>query len=332
MKIFNKKTLAALMSSMLIFTTGCGGDAAESTADGAAVADGEKIDIGVIQLMDHPALNEILDSFTVEMAALGYDESKINIHYQNGNGDFSNLNSIAQKFVGENVDVILAIATPSAQAAAAQTTTIPIVFSAVTDPYDAGLVENYDAPEGNITGVSDAIDVEAIFELAKELTPDVQKFGFLYNSGESNSVSSINQAKAYCDANGIEYIEATVTNSSEVQQATLQLLSNCDAIFSPTDNTIASAMPNVASLAMEQNKAVYVGADTMVADGGLATIGVSYTNLGKVTADVTAQIIAGTSVDQIPVTTMTEYATVINATTAAALNVEINNDSYVIVD
>lgn len=278
-----------------------------------------KLKVGIMQFMEHPSLNEIRDAFTTELAALGYDESKIEITVQNGQGDFSNLNSIAQKFVGEDMDLIVAIATPSAQAAAAVTTSTPILFSAVTDPVAAGLVKDINAPGGNVTGTSDAIPVQSIFELAKRLTPDVKKFGFIYNSGEINSISVIADAKAYCDANGLTYAEGTVTNSGEVQQTGLQLLSECDALFAPIDNTVASAMPNLAAIATEQKKAVYVAADSMVADGGLATVGINYTKLGKETAAMAKEILDGKSPSDMPVRVMTEFAEVINEAQMKAL-------------
>lgn len=281
--------------------------------------EGAKLKVGIMQFMEHPSLNEIRDAFIAELAVLGYDDSKIELVVQNGQGDFSNLNSIAQKFVGEKMDLIVAIATPAAQAAAAITTSTPILFSAVTDPVAAGLVADLNAPGGNITGTSDAIPVESIFQLAAQLTPNAKKFGFIYNSGESNSLSVIADAKAYCDANGLTYVEGTVTNSGEVQQTGLQLLSQCDALFAPIDNTVASAMPNLAAIATEQKKPVYVAADSMVADGGLATVGINYTKLGKETAAMAKEILDGKSPAELPVRVMTEFAKVINQQQVQAL-------------
>ena len=317
-----KKLIGILLACVMIFPTGCG---STSPAD-------DKIDIGIMQFVDHPSLNEIRESFVAELALLGYDESKVTIHYQNGNGDFSNLNTIAQQFVGDEMDLIVAIATQSAQAAAAATSEIPILFSAVSDPVAAGLVESLTAPAGNISGTSDLIDVTAIFDMARTLTPDVKTFGFIYNSGEVNSQSVIAQAKIYCDANGIAYNEATVTNSSEVQQSALQLLSSSDAIFAPIDNTVATAMPNLAKLAIDQKIPVYVAADSMVKDGGLATIGINYTILGKETSAMAVEILEGTDVGTIPVKVMDTFVKVINQTTATALDVAITGDDFIIIE
>lgn len=310
MKKLMKKVLLVALALTLVATmfTGC--------------ASSQIRKIGIIQFVEHPSLNEIREAFTTELAALGYGEDKVEIVYQNGQGDFSNLNSIAQKLVGENVDMIVAIATPSAQAAAAATTDIPIVFSAVTDPVAAGLVADMEKPGGNITGTSDAIPVQSIFELAGRLTPNAKKFGFIYNAGEVNSVSVIGDAKAYCDANGLTYVEGTVTNSSEVQQTGLSLLSECDALFAPIDNTVASAMPILSTIAIEQKKPVYVAADSMVADGGLATVGINYTNLGKETAQMAKEILEGKKPAELAVRKLSDFAEVINEETKAALGIK----------
>ena len=325
MKRFTKLFMTLVLSIAISFT-GCTSQNEESGTQ-------DIINIGIMQFVDHPSLNEIRESFITKLKELGYDDTKVKINYQNGNGDFSNLNSIAQKFVGEEMDLIVAIATPSAQAAAAATQDIPILFSAVSDPVDAGLLKDNDKPDMNITGTSDVIDVESIFELSKLLTPDVKKFGFIYNSGESNSQSVIKEAKSYLDTIGVDYTEATVTNSSEVQQTALQLLSESDAIFAPIDNTIASTMPILSSLAIEQNKPVYVAADSMVKDGGLATVGVNYTYLGEETAIMAKEILDGKSISEIPVRRMDKYVKVINKKTADQLGVDFSQqDDLQIID
>jgi len=179
------------------------------------------------------------------------------------------------------MDVIVPIATGAAQSAAAATKDIPIVFAAVSYPVEAGLVKELNKTEGNITGVSDAIGINEIFDLAMTLTPKVKTFGFVYNSGEVNSVAAIEKAKEYCDAKGLNYVDATITSSGDLLQAAQSLVSKVDAIFTPTDNTVASAMPVLAAEAIKAKIPVYVGADSMVADGGFATVGVDYKVLGN---------------------------------------------------
>jgi len=266
------KKLTVLVTSLVLslsMLTGCGGSAATSSAASASApasseasseapapsqtASGEKVKIGLVQIVEHTSLNQIRESFMEEMKALGYGDNKAEIEYANASGDQSNLNSICQKFAGDEKDLIVAIATPSAQAAAAAAPNIPLVFSAVTDPVAAKLVTDPNAPGGIITGTSDAIPVDQVFTLMKQLTPDVKTVGMIYNLGEVNSVSVIEQAKKYCDENDINYVEATVTNSSEVQQAAQSLVGKCEAFYTPIDNTVASAMAAYAKSPSRQN-------------------------------------------------------------------------------
>lgn len=310
--------LATVISGMVF--TGC----ASPAAPGAVT--GEKIKIGVVQIVEHPSLNTIRESFLAELATLGYTADKVEIDYQNAQGDQTTLNSITQKFAANKVDLIVAIATPSAQSAAATTTTIPVLFSAVTDPLAANLMTDPAKPDRNVTGTSDAIPVEQVFELSKKLTPDVKKYGFLYCTSEVSAISVINEAKKYCDANGIAYTEATITNTSELQQAAQSLVGQCDAFYTTIDNVVASAMPMLADVALKAKMPVYVGADSMVIDGGFATVGIEYTNLGKQTAAMADKILKGTPISEIPVETLNNFGTIINEETAAALGVTIPDD------
>ncbi|MCL1988174.1 MAG: ABC transporter substrate-binding protein, partial [Firmicutes bacterium] len=221
--------------------------------------------------------------------------------------------------------LIVAIATPAAQAAAAATSTIPIVFSGVTDPIAAGLVENLASPSANITGVSDAIDVEGILQFALDLLPSIQTFGFVYNLGEINSVSLIAEARDFLESQGLSYLEAPVTNTGEVQQAALSLVGNVDAFFTPTDNTVASAMPVFAQVALNAGLPIFTGADSMVHDGGLATVGIDYAIIGAETATVVSQILGGTDISQIPVFYTTNFQPIVNLATANALGINIDH-------
>lgn len=330
-----KKIFAAILALSLLLTA-CSGasssapapssqpEAASSSQEAPSASSGETLKIGLVQMMEHPSLDEIREAFLAELKAQGYDDSKVVIDYQNGQGDMGTLNTIAQKFVGDGVDMIVAIATPAAQAAAAATDSTPIIFSAVTDPVDAGLVSDLEAPDRNLTGTSDAIPVDRIFALADELTPGIKTYGLLYNNGESNSVSVIRDVKVALNAAGIAFEEATVINSSEVTTAAQSLVGKVDAIFSPIDNTVAYAMPNLAQIAIEAKLPVYVAADSMVNDGGLATVGVNYNQLGKQTAQMAAEVLSGKPVSEVPVQVLSEYATVVNPDTAAAIGVDVS--------
>ncbi len=326
-----KKLFAVLLTiAMILAMTACGGGNTPVSSGGAAPSSPEgakQVTVGLIQLMEHPSLDEIRAAITARLEEKSAESGvSIQVNYQNAQGDTSTINTICQQFVAGKVDVIVAIATPAAQgaAAAAENSGIPVVFSAVTDPVAAGLVENLEAPEGNITGTSDAIPVEKIFALAKELTPEAQSFGLIYNTSEDNSLSVIAQVKGYLEGAGLSYTEGAVTTSADVQTSARNLLGKCDALFVPIDNTVASAMAVLADEAIQAKKPVYVAADSLVADGGLAAVGVNYTNLGSQTADMVLKIVTGTPVSQVPVEVLRDNNLVINGDTARAIGVDIS--------
>lgn len=262
----------------------------------------EKPVIDVIQLMEHTSLNMIYDSFYEEMKQLGYvDKENCTIVLKNAQGEQSNIGSIISTFQSNNPAVVVAIATPAAQGAAMLAEKTPVIFSAVTDPIEAGLIRDLNKPDQNITGTSDAVMVDQILQLAMTLVPEMKKIGFLYNAGEANSASNIGKAKAYAESQGLEVIEAVVTNTSEVAQATQVLTSKVDVIFTPNDNTVATAMSTVTEICRQAKTPIFVGADSMVMDGGLATVGINYVELGKETARMVDQVLKGTPVSEIPV-------------------------------
>lgn len=328
-----KKLFALLLAVTMTLALGAcsSGNApsspAGSPAPSAPAPGAKKVTVGIIQLMEHPSLDEIRGAITARLAEKAAENGlAIEVSYQNGQGDTTTINTICQQFVASKVDVIVAIATPAAQgaAAAAQSSGIPVVFSAVTDPVAAGLVESLEAPGGSVTGTSDAIPVEKIFALADELTPGVGSYGLIYNTSEDNSLSVIAQVKAYLDSKQIPYTDGAITSSADVQTSARNLLTKCDAIFAPIDNTVASAMGVLADEAIQAKKPVYVAADSMVADGGLATVGVNYTNLGSQTADMVLKILTGTPAGEIPVEVLRDNAVVINGNTAAAIGVDVS--------
>lgn len=289
--------------------------------------------VAIVQPVEHPSLNTIRESIIKGLEDNGLKDN-IEIIYKNASGDMSLLPSIMDSLVGDKVDMIVPIATKPAQAAAVATTTIPIVFSAISDPVLAGLVTDLTATTGNITGVSDAIPVEEILKLALEITPGIKTFGFIYDSSEPNSVSGIEVARAFCDANGIGYKEATVSNTSDIQLSAQSLVGEVDAYFTPIDNTVASAMDSYIQVANDNNLPVYVSADSMVADGGLATVGIDYTVLGKQTADMIARIYKGEKITDNPIEVINQYSKMVNIKAAKTLGIEIPEhvlSTYVII-
>ena len=313
-----KKVTAILLvlAMVMMMLSGCGSKNAESGD--------EMFKVGIIQLMEHPSLDTIRESIIEGLEDEGYVEGEnLKIEYQNGQNDMSTMKNIAQTFVGDECDVIVAIATPAAQAALSETTEIPIVFAAITDPVGAGLVDSLDSPGGNVTGTSDEVSAEMIMKLAKDITPDFKTIGVLYNIGEDNSVSVVAQLKEYAGENGYKVIESTVTNTGEVQQAAQYLADKVDIVFSPIDNTVASSMAVATETFNNAGIPFYVSADSMVNDGGLATCGIDYTVLGRETAAMIADILEGADPAAIAVRKMSEMSVYVNKETAKALNIEI---------
>ena len=270
---------------------------------------GKAYTVGILQQMEHTSLDEIREAVEAGLArgaaAGGYT---VEVVYKNAQGDPTAIRTIAEQFAAQGVDVI-----------------VPIVFSAVADPVAAGLVDAFDRTTGNITGVSNGIDVAKIFALADELTPGIGTYGFVYNEGEVNSQSIIEKAKAFLDARGLAYEEVTVASSGEVQQAARGVIAKgVDALFIPNDNTVASALPVLAQEAIAAGLPVYPTADSMVRDGGLATVGINYTVLGGQTADMVCRVLEGTPIADIPVELVNESSVVVNGDTAAALGVDVS--------
>lgn len=248
--------------------------------------------IGVIQLVEHAALDANYQGFVEALKEAGYvDGQNIKIDYQNAQGEQANCVTIADKFVNDNVDLIFAIATPAAQAVANRTDAIPIVISSVTDPLSANLVNSNEMPGTNVTGTSDLTPCAAQIGLLKTLLPSAKKIGMLYCSSEENSKFQIDLAKKACDQLDLTYVDATVSNTNEVQQVVQSLVGKVDAIYTPTDNMIASTMATVALVTTPAKIPVICGEDGMVQAGGLATFGINYFELGKMTGEMALDIL-----------------------------------------
>ncbi len=310
-----KKMMSVMMAALLAATmVGC---------SNTPSSDEGKIQIGVVQIMEHRSLDTIREAFLEEMETLGYGEDKVEFQIQNAQGEQSNLGTICKKFVGDKVDMIVAIATPTAQAAAAATSDIPIVFSAVTDPVEAKLMEDMQKPNKNVTGTSDAIPVDQVMQLCKQLTPQVKKIGFLYTASEINAQVTAEKAIREAEKMGYKTELVTISEISELQQAAQKLAQDVDAIYVPIDNTIAQAMQTLAQVGIEHKIPIYTGADSMVNDGGFATVGIEYRQLGKQTAHIAQKILEGTPVSEVPAETLNQFGTFINPNTAKAIGIEI---------
>jgi putative tryptophan/tyrosine transport system substrate-binding protein len=289
-----------------------------------AVAAPAKIRVAIVQPMSHKSLDQIRDTIVAELKASGRD---FDIVMMDAHGDTSSLATIFQNVKGKGVDIVVPIATPSAQSAknVFGGTRTPIVFAAVSDPVAAGLTGE-DAK--NITGVSNSIPSAKIVQLISDFQPKYRKIGFLYTSSETNSVSTIKAAKAYCDKAGIPYAEASIAAPSDLQAAVSGLLAKgVDALYTGNDNTIASAMPAYTDAAYSKGVPIYCGADSMVADGGLATIGIDYVQLGRQVAAMVLKIAGGASPSSLPYETLSDYAKFVNLQAADRLKLALGAET-----
>lgn len=319
MRKFNLKKLLCLTTAVMMMTaslTGCKSDK----------KDDDSVKIGIIQMIENGAFNDMREGFIEELAEKGYDTEKADIDYKCAQGDATNLQTIAQSMADGDYDLICTIATPATQAMVNMDSETPVVFIAVSAPVAAGVITDMDKPDKNATGTSNAIPVEDIFTLSDTLTPGNETYGFLYCTSEVNSVNTIGSAKDYCDGKDIDYKEATVTNSSEVQQAVESLVGKVDAIFIPNDSVIQSSMSLVTSVARENKIPVYGSSATMVDSGAFATVAISDKEIGAMSADMAADILGGKKVSEVPAVVVPASATVINSKTFEALGLELSED------
>ncbi len=315
-----KRTLALLMASALMLSlAGC-----SQTGGSSSSGEAETLRIGIIQPMEHESLDAAREGFVQALADHGYtDGDTIVLDYQNAQGDSSALLTISQRFVGDDCDLVLAIGTGAAQSIASQTSEIPVLITAVTDPVDAGLVQSSEAPGTNVTGTNDMNPIREQLELIPEILPDAQTVGLLYTSSEDNSILQIEEAKAILEEMNLDYVEQTVTGSNDVQQAVQSIVTRSDAIYIPTDNTFASAMPLVGSVVMESGTPVICGATGMVEAGGLITLGLNYYNLGYQTGEMAVQVLEGADPASMPVQSQNQYDYVVNEEMLSALGMEL---------
>ena len=272
--------IAALVCGML---TGCGGG-----------NDKEMYKIGIVQLVSHGAGEAAADGFKQALLDSGLVEGEtVTFIEQNGQNEQSNLESIAQSFISEGVDLICAVSTSTAQVMAAATDEIPIVGTAITNYEETRLVESNEAPGYNVTGTSDQNPIEKQGELLLDLVPDAKTVGIVYNASEVNSQLQVAHMTAYMQSRNVTVVESTFADINHMQQATQALVGKVDAIYLPTDNAVASSMAQVVSVAEDAKLPVICGAITQVEGGGLATYGIDYYKLGYQSGEMAVKILNG---------------------------------------
>lgn len=321
-----KRKVMAIVLTMAMAVAGmCGcGKAADSGTSNDTV-----YKVGIVQYVDDASLNQIEKAIQAELDAKGV-EYGVTFDYQdytfNGQADQSILMQIAADLIADEVDIIIPIATPTAvvMQSATEENQIPIVFSAVSDPVGAGLVATNEAPGANITGTSDAIDTEAIMNLIVTANPDTAKIGLLYDKSQASSLGSIADAKAYCEANNIAYVEKTGTTVAEIQAAADALVAEgVDAVFTPQDNTVMTAELAIFEKFTEAGIPHYTGADSFALNGAFLGFGVNYENLGTKTADMAVEILVkGAKPAEMAVQTLADGIITVNIETAEAVGID----------
>ena len=300
---------------------------AQSVAEALSGKDPAECKIGIIQLSEHTALDAAREGFIDTLVDAGFSED--NIEVQNAQGEIPNCSTIATKFVNDNVDLILAIATPAAQAAAQATTEIPILATAVTDFVSAGLVESDEVPGGNVSGTSDMNPIEEQADLLVKLVPDAETVGILYCSAEDNSILQAELARAAFEALGLTVNEYSVSDVNEIQPVTTQAVGEVDALYIPTDNLFAENMPTAALVAEPAKIPVICGESGMVESGGTATYGINYYNLGKLAAEQAIEILVdGKDIATVPVgfAAAEDLEFAVNEANCEAIGLEIPED------
>ena len=336
-----KKILSILIACIMVLgLAACGSGSSEPAAAPAPAENStpapagnepaaEPLKIGIMQFGEFDALINASEGFKAGMAEAGYVEgTDVVYNYLSAAADTANCPTIADTLINDGSDLIFAIATPSVSCIKEKTTDIPVIFSAVTDPVASGLVADYNAPGANITGTSDMNPVAEQIDLLTQLLPDAKTVAVLYCSSESNSAAQYELAKTALEGKGMTCVQKTISAIDEAKSAIESLVGNADAIYIPTDNTLADAMDLVSAAANENGLPTIVGEPGMVASGAFATYGINYFELGKQSAEMAVKVLTAddplAATANMPIVYQTEnLTTAINTTAAKQLGIDV---------
>ncbi len=272
------------------------------------------------QIVEHPALDALRQGVKDELSAQGLT---VRYHDHIAQGNIATANLIAKQILGEQPDVAVGIATPTAQACAQVIKNIPIVFAAVTDPVGAGLVQSLEHPGGNITGTTDMSPIDRQLELILEFLPKIKTIGVIYNSGEVNSVTLVRILKQEAAKKGISVEEATISNSAGVSQAARSLIGRVEAVYIPTDNTVVSAFEAITQVGYQAKLPIFAADTDSVARGAIAALAVDYYKMGRQTGEMVSRVFKGANPAEMPVETLREFQIHLNPGSAAKMGVDI---------
>ena len=283
--------------------------------------------VSVTAIVEHKALDAVRDGVKDELKSAGFEAGKnLKYEYQSAQGNTGTAAQIARKYVGERPDVIVAIATPSAQAVVAATRDIPVVYSAVTDPVAAKLVKTWDASGSNVTGVSDVSPLERHLELIKRVVPGAKRVGVIYSPGEANSVSIVEALKKAMPASGMTLVEGAAARTVDVATAAQSLVGKIDVFYAPTDNNVMSAFEGIVKVA-QQSKIPVVAADTdAVARGAAAALGLNYYDIGRQTGKIVVRVLKGEAAGRIASQTSTTFELHVNPAAALKQGVTLSDE------
>lgn len=344
----SKASAAALALVLGLTLTACGGQSQSASDNTAADADtqaaadagqtqeagdsgsGASFKVGICNYVDDASLNQIVDNIQARLAEIESEKGvSIEVLYDNCNADANVMGQIIANFIAEDVDLMVGVATPVAMQmqSATEENQIPVVFSAVSDPLAVELVADLAAPGGNITGTSDFLNTGSVLDLIFAANPDAKKIGLLYDLSQDSSTTPINDAKAYLEGKGVEFVERTGTTVDEVMLAADALIADgVDAVFTPTDNTIMTAELSIYEKFAEAKIPHYTGADSFALNGAFLGYGVDYANLGKETANMIAEVlIDGKNPAEMPVMTFDNGTATVNTDICEALGYDFED-------
>ncbi|MFT8425600.1 MAG: tryptophan ABC transporter substrate-binding protein [Liquorilactobacillus sp.] len=321
------KRLYGFIAALVIFL-GVAFFMTQNNSSNTAAAKKKIPTVGILQLMTHPALNQIHKGFVAGLKEYGYIPGKnIKIDFQNAQGDQSNLKTMSTKFANEKVSLMAGIATPAAQALAnVAGNKTPVILAGITNPSGAGLIKTDKHPGANITGTSGESPLKKQLALLKAVMPNAKTVGIIYTSSDHGGTYNAKKFAALCKKEGINYKLYTISGTNDMQQVAEQMVSQVDAVYAPQDNEVASAMKTLVEVANTSKIPVFAAADTMVKDGGIASYAISQYKLGKVAGEMAAQVLRGRKTKNFPVEYVTKGEYVINTKEAKLLGITLPDD------
>lgn len=320
----NKNLLATIVALTVMVVAALFMTQKEQTSQSAS---SEKVKIGVLQFVTHDSLDEIYKGIKAGLEEGGYSTTdNLEIDFMNAEADQSQVQTMSKKLVDNGNELLIGIATPAAQGLANATTELPIIMGAVTDPVGANLVSDLKNPGGNITGVSDQTPVADAVSLIKEITPDAKTIGVLYSSNEDNSKIQVEEFKTAAEEAGYTVLEYAVASSNELASTVEVATSKTDVLFTPVDNTVASAFSTVVSVANKTKTPIFTSVEDMVEGGGIASVTLSQYDLGVATGKMAAKILDGANPGDTPVQIFNEGTIVVNQKVAKELGITLSDD------